>query len=118
MNRITYPMLMRSLTAAKPKNRWLQFSLRILLILAILVCVGFGFYGRFAYKMRIVQRQEKAIHTLQVSGIGINFDYEFDIRNGAVLSDSQCQVARTCLAESPVGRRLRSIVGRRTSFGL
>ncbi len=83
MNRITYPMLMRSLTAAKPKNRWLQFSLRILLILTILVCVGFGFYGRFAYKMRIAQRQEKAIHTLQVSGMGINFDYEFDIRNGA-----------------------------------
>jgi len=82
MSRITLPMLMGSLTTAKPINRWLQFSRRILLILTILFCVGFSLYGWCAQKMRSAQRQEKAMHALQVSGMGINFDYEFDIRNG------------------------------------
>jgi hypothetical protein len=82
MNRITFPMLMRGLITAKPKNRWLQFSLRTLLVLTFLFCIVFSLYSWFALRMRSAQRQEKAIHALSVSGMGVSYDYEFDIRNG------------------------------------
>jgi Leucine Rich repeat len=82
MHRITFPMLMLGLTTAKPKNRWLQFSLRTLLILTILFCIFFSLYSWFALSMRSAKRQEKAMHALQLLGMGVNFDYEFNIRNG------------------------------------
>jgi hypothetical protein len=82
MNRITFPMLMQGLTTFEPKNRWFRFALRTLLVLTILFCILFSFWSWFALKMRSAKRQEKAMHALQVSGMGVNFDYEFNIRNG------------------------------------
>ncbi len=82
MTRITFPMLMRSLTTAKPKNRWIQFGLRTLLVLTTLFCIFFSLWSWFALKMRSAKRQEKAIHALQLRGMGVMFDYEFNIRNG------------------------------------
>jgi hypothetical protein len=82
MNLITFPMLIRGLTTAKPKNRWRQFSLRTVLILTILFGMLFSLYSWFALRMRSANRQEKAMHALGVLGMGVNFDYEFDIRNG------------------------------------
>jgi hypothetical protein len=82
MNRITFPMLMRGLTTSKSKNRWIRFGLRTLLILTILFCIVFSFWGWFALRMRSAKRQEKAMHALQARGMGVNFDYEFKIRNG------------------------------------
>jgi hypothetical protein len=82
MNRITFPMLMRGLPTAKPKNRWFQFGLRTLLVLTTLFCILFSLWSWFALNMRSAKRQEKAMHALQVRGMGVNFDYEFNIRNG------------------------------------
>jgi Leucine rich repeat len=82
MIRIAFPMLMRGLTTANAKSRWLQFSLRTLLILTILSCILFSLYSWFALSTRSARRQEKAIQALSVLGMGVNYDYEFDIRNG------------------------------------
>ena len=82
MNQITFPMPMRGQTTAKRKIRWGRFWLRTLLVLTILFCILFSFWSWFALRMRSAKRQEKAMHALQVPGMGVNFDYEFNIRNG------------------------------------
>ena len=83
MKQITYPTPMPGQTTGKRKIRWIRFWLRTLLVLTILSCVLFSFWSWFALRMRSAKRQEKAMHALQVKGMGVNFDYEFNIRHGA-----------------------------------
>ena len=48
-----------------PKRRWFQFSLRTLLVVVTLICVGPG--GYLVYEQRLAKREEDAVKTLSRS---------------------------------------------------
>lgn len=60
---------------AKTKRRWLRYSLRTLLVLVTIACVGFGWLGM---KVRAKQREREVIETIEKLGYYVKYDYEFD----------------------------------------
>jgi hypothetical protein len=55
----------------KPKRRWDQFSLRTLLFVVTLLCVGPG--GYMAYEQGKSHQQKRAVETIRKIG-GVDFD--------------------------------------------
>ncbi len=51
-------------TTPKPRRRWLQFSLRTMLVLVLLLGVGFGWFAREVQKARAQREAAKAIEKL------------------------------------------------------
>ncbi len=51
--------------SALPRGRWYQFSLRTLLVVVTLICVGPG--GYLVYEQRLAKREEEAVKTLSQS---------------------------------------------------
>jgi hypothetical protein len=58
------------MSAAKPKRRWLRFSLRTLLVLVTIVGVWIG------SQMSAARRQKQAVEALQSAGAEIYYDYQ------------------------------------------
>jgi hypothetical protein len=58
---------------SKPKRRWFRFSLRTLLLLMAIACVGFSWFG---YKLRQAERQRAAVESLEKLGISVTYDYQ------------------------------------------
>ena len=51
--------------SAPPRRRWYQFSLRTLLVVVTLICLGPG--GYLVYEQRLAKREEGAVKTLSQS---------------------------------------------------
>lgn len=62
-----------SATMARMKSRWFRFSLRTLLLLIAALCVWLGI------QVNAAQRQKRAVDALQQGGVGIFFDYYWEI---------------------------------------
>jgi hypothetical protein len=60
---------------AKPKRRWYQTSLRTLLLLVTVASAGFGWLG---YKVRLAQRQQRAVEAIRELDGEVLFDYQVD----------------------------------------
>jgi hypothetical protein len=58
--------------SSKPKRRFLQFSLRTLLVVMLIVCVTLG------WKVNKAKRQREAVAWVQESGGSVSYGYEFD----------------------------------------
>jgi hypothetical protein len=74
----------------QPKRRWYQFSLRTLLILITLICVGPG--GIIAYEQQKARRQWAAVAAIEKVSGGVNCDDEAVKRSPlmrAVLGDDR-----------------------------
>ena len=63
----------------KPKRRWLQFSLRTLLVFVTLSAVACSW---FVVKMQQVRRQREAVKAIMEAGGWVWYDYEFAFDNG------------------------------------
>jgi hypothetical protein len=59
----------------KPKHRWLQFSLRTLLVLVLIVSMPLGW---FAFKLRQAREQREAIGRIEELGGFAVYDFEID----------------------------------------
>ena len=59
----TYNLLVT--TTSKPRRRWFQYSLRTLLVLMLLVCIGMGW---LAVKMQRVRREREAVAAIERLG--------------------------------------------------
>src|SRR5262249_32517948 len=79
------------MTDAKPKRRWITFSLRTLLIVMTLLCVGIG------WKMNKVGNWRRAVAEAQRLGATITYFHDLD--------------ATTSPAEPPGPKWLRRIFG-------
>ena len=55
---------------AKPRRRWLRFSLRTFFIVVTLLCIWLGF------KVNAAHRQHEAVEAILKAGGAINFDYQ------------------------------------------
>src|SRR5438477_7806102 len=60
---------------ARPKRRWYQFSLRMLLAALTIACVGFGWLGM---KVRAKQRERAAAKAISELGGHVMYDYQWD----------------------------------------
>ena len=61
----------------KPKRRWLQFSLKTMLVVMTLASVGLGW---LAYERNEVRKRHEAIAAIEKSGGGVRFDVEKPFR--------------------------------------
>ena len=52
-------------TTSKPRRRWLQFSLRTMLVLMLVLGVAFGW---FAYKVEQARAQREAVEAIEKLG--------------------------------------------------
>ncbi len=77
-------------TTTTPRRRWLQFSLRTLLVATLLACCVFAW---MAYRSRSGRQQRAAAIALQTSGASVQFDPRLD-------SDSRFLKAAS---EGPIG---------------
>lgn len=59
---------------AKPKRRWLQFSLRTLLVFMVLVAIGLSW---FASRTQQARRQKEAVEAITKLGGWVAYDYQF-----------------------------------------
>jgi hypothetical protein len=64
-----------SIINAKKGRRWVQFSLRTLLVFMLLVTIGCGWFARKLYKAR---QQRQAVATIIGMGGGVRYDFEQD----------------------------------------
>src|SRR5262245_36066521 len=62
---------------SNPKRRRLRFSLRTLLVLVTIACVGFGWLGM---KVRAKQRERAAVNAIRE--LGGRAEYDFEITYG------------------------------------
>jgi hypothetical protein len=67
------------LTSPKQKLRWLQYSLRTLMIVVTLFAVACSW---FAVKMQQAKRQREAVEAIEKLGGRISYDYEWDSGSG------------------------------------
>ena len=72
----------------KPKRRWLQFSLRALLLFVTVCAVCLGWH------MLRVKRQTEAVLTVEELGGLVRYDYEWTRRGGNALPNSPSWLAR------------------------
>ena len=66
----------------RPKRRWLQFSLRTLLVVMTVLCVGPGSY--IAYEQQKARRQRTAVEAMEKLGGSIEYDNARPRRSAAV----------------------------------
>src|SRR6185436_12188597 len=59
---------------AKPKRRWYQFSLKTLLVVLTLLCLGPG--GYVAYEQNKARRQKAAVEAIEKLGGTVAYDHE------------------------------------------
>jgi hypothetical protein len=72
-------MLQNDLSKPKPKRRrWLQFSLRTLLVLTLLFAL---FMGWVASKLNTLRRQQRAAEAIMALGGSVQYRYQFDPAN-------------------------------------
>ena len=63
-------------TTPKPRRRWLQFSLRTLMALVVLLSLPLAW---FALKIRKAERQQQAMEAIRKTGGVVVYDYEFEV---------------------------------------
>jgi hypothetical protein len=63
-------------TTPKPRRRWLQFSLRTLMALVVLLSLPLAW---FALKIRKAERQRQAVEAIRKTGGVVVYDYEFEV---------------------------------------
>jgi len=68
-------MIMNNSRPPKPKRRWYQFSLRILLVFMLVCGAGLGW---LAMKMQRAKRQRENVKAIRMTGGMVLYDYEFD----------------------------------------
>jgi hypothetical protein len=57
-------------TTPRPRRRWLQFSLRTLMLVVLMVSVPLGWFGM---KVRVAEREDAAVDAIQALGGGISY---------------------------------------------
>ena len=57
----------------KPKRRWYQFSLKTLLVVMTLLCLGPG--GYVAYEQEKARRQKAAVEAIEKLGGNVKYDW-------------------------------------------
>jgi Leucine Rich repeat len=60
-------------TTPKPKRRWLQFSLRTLMVLMLVLGCGFGWLGM---KVKQAREQREAVKAIRAVGGDVVYDYQ------------------------------------------
>ena len=86
----------------KPKRRWLQFSLRTLLVFVTLSAFASGW---FVVKMQRARRQREAVKAIVEAGGRVWYDYEVNAPTGSVPKPPGPAWMRKLLGEN----RLRGI---------
>ena len=61
-------------TTPKPRRRWFRFSLRTLLVLMLLACIGMGWLG---VKMQQVRRQRDAVAAMERLGGVVHWVHDY-----------------------------------------
>ena len=67
---------------AKPKRRWYQFSLKTLLVVLTLFCIGPG--GYVAYEQAKARRQKAEVEAIERFGGQLGFDREVPFRSATI----------------------------------
>ena len=92
--------------SAAPKRRWYQFSLRTLLVLITLICLGPG--GFVAYEQQKARRQRAAVAFIEKIGGRVAYDHDAVKRSAlmrAVLGDDRCAHVSSISLRPPESRQ-------------
>ncbi len=60
-------------TAARPRRRWFQYSLRTLMLAMVLSSIGMSW---LALRMQMVRGQKEAVEAIIKSGGAVDYDYQ------------------------------------------